>query len=89
MKDALSQFDAAQAHCSLASDRHRFLAVIETAFGTVEPFNVRVRELFASKLAAPSASDASSQSSSISPRSSLHSSRGSRSPSVASGSTAS
>ena len=75
IKAALAQFDAAQAQCTLARDRHRILAVIETAYGTVEPFNELVRDLFASKLAAPSASDASSQSaSSYSPRSSPHSS---------------
>ena len=76
IKGALSEFDAAKACCSLSRDRHRLLAVIETAYGTVEPFNELVRELFFAKLAPPPPSAsvasfvASPQSSSYSPLSS-------------------
>ena len=39
IKAALTQFDATQAQCTLTRDRHRILAVVETAYGTVELFN--------------------------------------------------
>jgi hypothetical protein len=43
---SLANFDAAQAKCFLAGDRHRLLAVIEASFGTFEPFNKMVRDIF-------------------------------------------
>ena len=46
----LSMFDAGKARCYLASDRHRLLAVIESAFGTFGPFNKIVRGVFTEKI---------------------------------------
>ena len=46
----LSMFDAAKARCFLASDQHKLLAVIESAFGTFGPFNKIVRGVFTDKI---------------------------------------
>jgi hypothetical protein len=46
----LSKFDAGQARCFLNRDRHKLLAVIEAAFGTLTPFNKLVRSIFAAKI---------------------------------------
>ena len=43
----LAAFNAACARCYHDSDRQRLLAVIEAAFGTFEPFNEIVRNVFA------------------------------------------
>ena len=39
----IAAFDAANAHCFLDKDRHGLLAVIETGFGDITPFNRVVR----------------------------------------------
>ena len=41
----LSRFDAAKAECRYDRDRQKLLAVIETSFGTVAPFNQLVLEV--------------------------------------------
>ena len=46
----LHNFDAAKARCCFEGDRHRLLAVIEATFGTPEPFNNLVRNIFAQRL---------------------------------------
>ena len=47
-----SRFDASLAQCYHDLDRQKLLATIESAFGTLRPFNAVVRALFAEKLAA-------------------------------------
>ena len=42
---SLSRFDAAKAECRYDRDRQKLLAVIETSFGTVAPFNQLVLEV--------------------------------------------
>ena len=44
----LSQFDAGKARCYHDRDRQRLLAVIEAGFGTFDPFNKIVRDMFKS-----------------------------------------
>ena len=46
----LCKFDAGKAKCFLDRDRQRLLAVIESSFGTFEPFNKIVRGIFARQL---------------------------------------
>ena len=46
LKTSLAKFDAARARCFLDKDRQGLLAVIEAAYGTMEPFNTYVREIF-------------------------------------------
>ena len=41
----LSRFDAAKAECRYDRDRQKLLAVIETSFGTMAPFNQLVLEV--------------------------------------------
>jgi len=45
-----ASFDASRAQCYLRRDRERLLAVVESAFGTTEPFNKIVIEIFDHKL---------------------------------------
>ena len=51
----LARFDASKAQCFLNRDRQRLLAVIESSFGTCQPFNKLVRAVFSNKIAAPPA----------------------------------
>ena len=44
----LSQFDAGKARCYHDRDRQRLLAVIEAGFGTFDPFNKIIRDMFKS-----------------------------------------
>ena len=44
------QFDAGKSQCFLDGDRQRLLAVIETSFGTFQPFNKIVRGIFQDQL---------------------------------------
>lgn len=53
LAESLHRFDAAKAKCYLDKDRQRLLAVIETSFGTMAPFNAAVRGIFAERLHAP------------------------------------
>ena len=48
VRSALNSFDAAKAQCFLQSDRERMLAVIESGFGALQPFNEQVRGIFGS-----------------------------------------
>ena len=43
---ALNRFDAAKAKCFLAADREKLLAVIESGFGSLAPFNSLIRGVF-------------------------------------------
>ena len=43
--DALARFDASKARCFLDGDRQKLLAVIETGFGDLAPFNKVARGL--------------------------------------------
>ena len=47
---ALTRFDASKAQCFLHKDRERLLAVIESAFGDLRPFNRVVRSILAERL---------------------------------------
>ena len=49
----LARFDAAKASCFMAQDRDHLLAVIETGWGSLTPFNHLVRKAFAECLATP------------------------------------
>jgi hypothetical protein len=51
----LSQFDAAKARCFYDGDRQRLLGAIEAVFGTADPFNRLIREMFAESLFAQGA----------------------------------
>ena len=42
---ALAKFDAAKAKCFYERDREKLLAVVESGFGDLAPFNKAVREL--------------------------------------------
>ena len=42
---ALRTFDAAKAQCFVPRDREKLLAVVESGFGDLAPFNQAVREL--------------------------------------------
>ena len=46
LKARLANFDAGKARCFLDKDRQKMLAVIEATFGTMEPFNLYVRNMF-------------------------------------------
>jgi len=50
LEEDLMHFDALKAQCYLDRDRQKLLAVVETAFGTTEPFNKLVREIFDKKI---------------------------------------
>ena len=43
---ALNRFDAARAKCFLAADQEKLLAVIESGFGSLAPFNSLIRGVF-------------------------------------------
>ena len=43
---ALNRFDAARAKCFLAADQEKLLAVIESGFGSLAPFNQLIRGVF-------------------------------------------
>ena len=43
---ALNRFDAARAKCFLAADQEKLLAVIESGFGSLAPFNHLIRGVF-------------------------------------------
>ena len=43
---ALNRFDAAKAKCFLQADQERLLAVVESGFGSLEPFNRLIRSIF-------------------------------------------
>ena len=46
----LAYFDAGKAQCFLDGDKQRLWAIIEASFGTFEPFNKIVRDIFAEQL---------------------------------------
>ena len=46
----LAAFDARKADCFLRQDKHKLLAVIETAFGELRPFNSVVRSILAERV---------------------------------------
>lgn len=50
MRSTLTRFDAAKARCYHERDRQKLLAVVESAFGTCDPFNKAVRAIFHEKL---------------------------------------
>ena len=50
---SLLRFDASKAQCFHAADRHRLLAVVESAFGDTHGFSRVVREIFAKKTTPP------------------------------------
>jgi tRNA U34 5-methylaminomethyl-2-thiouridine-forming methyltransferase MnmC len=50
LEDDLRRFDAARAKCFLDRDRQKLLAIVETSFGTIAPFNALVRGIFDHKL---------------------------------------
>ena len=45
LPQALSKFNAANARCYLDADRQKLLAVVESSFGTFQPFNKLVRQI--------------------------------------------
>ena len=52
LRASLLTLDAAKARCFLDRDQQRLLAVIESSFGTVAPFNKLVRAALSQKVAA-------------------------------------
>ena len=50
---SFTTFDASKAQCFHAADRHRLLAVVESAFGDTHGFSRVVREIFAKKTTPP------------------------------------
>ena len=46
----LANFNAANARCYLDADRQKLLAVVESSFGTFQPFNKLVRQIMRQKL---------------------------------------
>ena len=46
----MAHFDAGKAQCFLDGDKQRLWAIIEASFGTFEPFNKIVRDIFADQL---------------------------------------
>ena len=50
---ASPRFDASKAQCFHAADRHRLLAVVESAFGDTHGFSRVVRDIFAKKTTPP------------------------------------
>ena len=50
LPQALSKFNAANARCYLDADRQKLLAVVESSFGTFQPFNKLVRQIMRQKL---------------------------------------
>ena len=68
-------FDAAKARCYLDKDRQGLIAVIESGFGTLSPFNMTVRKLIAEKLGEQSTCRTSCSWMPASPRGSCPSSR--------------
>ena len=46
----MAHFDAGKAQCFLDGDKQKLWAVIEASFGTFEPFNKIVRDIFAEQL---------------------------------------
>ena len=69
-------FDAAKAQCSLNKDRQRLLAVVEAGFGDVKRFNIKMRNVFESRLVGSSRGGTSRVGSSRGGRSRRGSSRG-------------
>ena len=73
MNKQLESFDAANAQCFLAKDRHKLLAVVEAGFGDFKEFNKLVRNVFKEKssskhlLAEPSAEGAGQRSAKVAP----------------------
>lgn len=47
-QSSIAEFDASKAHCFLDRDRQRLLAVIESGFGDLVPFNRAVRGILSS-----------------------------------------
>ena len=43
---ALSRFRAQEAKCFLKEDQERLLAVVESGFGSLQPFNILIRSIF-------------------------------------------
>ena len=43
---ALNRFDAGRAKCFLVEDQEKLLAVIESGFGSLAPFNQLIRSVF-------------------------------------------
>ena len=43
---SLNRFDASKAKCFLAADQEKLYAVIESGFGSLEPFNTLIRSVF-------------------------------------------
>lgn len=58
--EQLVRFDVAKAECYLPRDRQQMLAVIETSFGTLAPFNTAVRRLYTNILRSSGAGETSS-----------------------------
>ena len=50
LETRLTKFDAGEARCFLDDDRQRLWAVIESSFGTFQPFNKLVRQIMRQKL---------------------------------------
>ena len=49
LEQRLAHFDAGKAKCYHDRDRERLLAVVEATFGTVAPFNSKVRKLLSAQ----------------------------------------
>ena len=43
---ALNRFRAQEAKCFLKEDQERLLAVVESGFGSLQPFNILIRSIF-------------------------------------------
>ena len=57
MLEKVSRFDAASAQCYTEDDRQLLLAVIETGFGTLKPFNKSLRSILIAAIQAPICAD--------------------------------
>ena len=51
-KDVFMRFNALNARCFMAEDRHQMLAAIEATFGTTTPFNKLIRDIFSEHIGA-------------------------------------
>ena len=50
LKENLATFDAEKARCFLEKDRQRMLAAVEASFGDCKEFNMKMRNIFESRL---------------------------------------
>ena len=50
LRESLASFDAEKARCFLEKDRQRMLAAVEASFGDCKEFNIKMRNVFESRL---------------------------------------